>query len=43
MQLPDGQVDKMAQRFRYDKSSGPAISEQIRSLITKAAKHGAAH
>jgi hypothetical protein len=43
MQLPDGEVDRMAQRFRYDKSSGPAISEQIRRLITKAAEHGAAH
>ncbi|CEG09783.1 hypothetical protein BN961_03215 [Afipia felis] len=39
MGLPDGVVDKMARRFKYDKSSGPAILEQMLGLLEKDARH----
>jgi hypothetical protein len=43
MRLPDGEVDTMARRYRFDKTLGPAISERVRSLLGEAAKHGASH
>jgi len=40
MRLPSDTVDKMARRFKRDKSSGPAILEQVRNLLEKDAEHG---
>jgi hypothetical protein len=41
MRLPVDEVDKLARRFSRDKSTGPAISEQVNSLLAKEA--GAVH
>jgi hypothetical protein len=43
MRLPADEVDKMARRYRYDKTAGPAILERLGSLLAEEAKHVAAH
>jgi hypothetical protein len=42
MRLPDGEVDIMARRYRYDKTVGPSILERVRSLLAAEAEHGSA-
>jgi len=42
MRLPDGEVDIMARRYRYDKTVGPSILERVRSLLAVEAEHGSA-
>ena len=42
MQLPAGEVDTMARRYRYDKTLGPAILERIRGLLAMDGEHGVA-
>jgi hypothetical protein len=42
MRLPEGEVDTIARRYRYDKTVGPSILKRVRTLLAEEAEHGSA-